>query len=262
MLATLLASSLAASPATGADEAVRPQTASPSEGPTTEDELERQAQVAFSAGDYERVVELAAQAHAVTGALRHLYAQAHAQRFAGDCQAALALYARVLAAEPDGPFGTLSRDGIRLCESQLATQTPAPAPTPAPPPAEPSEPEPEPAQDVGDSQPDREERDRWIEDPLGGVLLGVGVAGLAVGAGLSIAAGSVSRAAESADNETFYAGDRQRSRRLIAGGAVSFAVGGVLIVGAAARYAVVARRLRLAAAIGSDGAWMAVTGRF
>lgn len=257
----VLAVAVAGSPV--APDAAGELVAEPEPEPRSEEELERAAQAAFAAEDYAQVVSLAAEAYALTGALRHLYAQAHAERFAGDCQAALALYARVLAADPGGPFGSLSRDGIRLCEERLATEVEPPAPTPEPPPpAVPAAttPAPPPVRDDGPDEP-RQER-RWIADPVGGVVLGFGVAALAVGTGLAVAASSATRAAESAGDERDYAADRRRSRTLAVGGIASLAAGGLLVAGAAIRYATVARRLRLSAGVSRYGIAVAVTRRF
>lgn len=211
--------------------------------PHDEAALERAAQKAFAAERYDDTVRFAARAFELTGDVRHLYAQAHAERFRGNCSAALGLYARVMAAEPTSELGELARRGIQLCEEVDPAVGSAPAATP---PTEP-EPEPEPAlaAPVGapEDRPPRP-RPRWIRDPLGGTLLGTGVVAVAVGAGLWVQASADLRAADRADDEATFADARRRARGFRIGAIVGFAAGGALLTGAVVRYGLVARKAR------------------
>ncbi|HWB79122.1 MAG TPA: hypothetical protein VG755_29380 [Nannocystaceae bacterium] len=199
----------------------RPAAAQEPTEPTVE-ELERRAQIAFEAERYDEVVELAAQAYAKTGDVRHLYAQAHAERFRGNCKDALALYARVMAAEPDGLFGQHAREGIKLCEQTLGDEraTP-PEPKVAPTPPQPLPP------------PDRVQR-RTV-DPLGTALLSLGVASLAGAASLAALAGTHARRLDRARDEQTIVDERRRARAF-EGAAIGVSVLGTgLVVGGIVR---------------------------
>lgn len=201
--------------------AARPVAAQEPSEPTVE-ELERRAQEAFAAERYDEVVELAAQAYAKTGDVRHLYAQAHAERFRGNCKDALALYARVMAAEPDGLFGQHAREGIKLCEQKLDDER---APPPAPK-VEPTPPQPLPP-------PDRVQRRG--ADPLGAVLLSLGVASLAGAASLAALSGTHARRLDRAGDEQTIVDERRRARAF-EGAAIGVSVLGTgLVVGGIVR---------------------------
>lgn len=198
----------------------------------TESELEARAQQAFAAGRYDEVVELAAQAFALTGQLRHLYAQAHAERFRGNCNAALGLYARVLAADTDGVLGQHAREGIKLCESSITEA----AAEPPPPVFEPTPPSPTPQ-----VAPRPEGRSRR-RDPVGPLLLGVGIVGIAASASLAVVASLHARRLDRAGDERRVL-DEQRRARGFEGAAIAVAVLGCgLVVGGIVRLIQTARR--------------------
>jgi hypothetical protein len=223
---------LVAAPRAAAHAPVAAESEPVAEAEATVEELETRAQEAFQAGRYDEVVELAAEAYARTGEVRHLYAQAHAERFRGHCEEALALYARVMAADPDGVLGQHARDGIKLCEEQLA-HAPAPALTtdavaktpPATPPPTP-----------------RDERRR--PDPLGTVLVVLGAATLAVGASLAVLASSHARKLDRATDERTIV-DEQRRARAFQGSAIGVSVLGTgLVIGGIVRLVQRSRRAR------------------
>lgn len=198
----------------------------------TEAELEARAQQAFAAGRYDEVVELAAQAFALTGQLRHLYAQAHAERFRGNCNAALGLYARVLAADTDGVLGQHAREGIKLCEPSIITAAPEPPPPVLASPPPPSIP---PVSPRADARPRR-------RDPVGPLLLGAGVVGIAASASLAVVASIHALRLERASDERGVL-DEQRRARAFEGAAIAVAVvGSGLLVGGIVRLVQGARR--------------------
>lgn len=178
----------------------------------SEEELELRAQQAFEAGRYLEVVELAAEAYARTGELRHLYAQAHAERFAGNCEAALGHYARVMAAEPESMLGQHARDGIKLCEQQLPRERPRPDVEPA-------------AQDETPTTPKSPRR----PDPLGSTLLTFGIASLAGATALAVLAGTHARRLEAAVDERTLL-DEQRRARVFEGASIAVGVAGSALV--------------------------------
>jgi hypothetical protein len=185
--------------------------------------LELRAQQAFVEGRYDDVVELAAEAFARTGELRHLYAQAHAQRFAGRCAEALGLYARVMAAEPDGVLGRHARDGIKLCESQLE-----PATTPPP------RPVPEPRARITTPAPPPELQ-RRAPDLLGSVLLGFGVGSIATGIAFAVLAADHAERLDSADDEQSLLVEQRRARGFEAAAIAASVLGTGLVVGGIVR---------------------------
>lgn len=197
----------------------------------SEASLEEQAQAAFAAGRYDEVVALAAEAYARTGQVRHLYAQAHAERFAGHCEAALGLYARVMAAEPDSVLGQHAREGIKLCEQSLPREPPPPepvaptivAPTPAPTP----------------TMPDARTR---AGDALGGTLLGVGLAAFAAAASLAVVSASHARRLDRADDERTLLDEQRKARGFEAGAITLGVVGTGLVVGGIVRLVQRSRR--------------------
>jgi len=217
--------------------------------------LAAEAQAAFQAGRFAEASELAGRAHALTGDPRHLYAQAVAERRLGRCREALIFYARVLASVQDDPaYSALvdgTRQGIKLCEAALDAP---PESVPPPAGAQPGAPDAtDPAPPPPDDRPPRDPRSRaWARDPLGGVLLGLGL-GVAGAAGGTLWGLSVRRldAADRATDETIYADQRAQARGLRAGAIASFGLGGALLVGAAIRYGLVAR------APGRSTAWLA-----
>jgi hypothetical protein len=204
--------------------------------PQDEAALERAAQEAFAGARYADTARYAARAFELTGDYRHLYAQAHAERFRDNCASALGMYARVMAAEPNSELGELARRGIQLCErspTQAHPPTTTPPPATAPETAAPSEP-------VGPADAPAP-RGTWIRDPLGGTLLAAGVAGIAVGAGLWVQSSADLRAADRSSDEADFADARRRAQNFRTGATVAFAAGGALITGAVVRYGLVAR---------------------
>lgn len=275
VLAIALALAPASEPSAPGDASDAIGEAQPTEPDQSDaDALERAAQDAFAAGRYGDTVRFAARAYELTGDVRHLYAQAHAERFRGDCSAALRLYARVMAAEPDGDLGRLARRGVELCEEQGTTETPEPepAPSPAPKPEPVTAPTPDPASaaTTGDD-PSRDRSKprhaaRWIRDPLGGALLGTGVAAVAAGAGLWVQSSAELRASDRADDEATFADARSRARGFRIGAIVAFCASGALVTSAAVRYGLVARAQRdTAVSLGpapGRGVMLGVRGRF
>ncbi|MEA2699210.1 MAG: hypothetical protein QOI66_3481, partial [Myxococcales bacterium] len=121
-----------------------------------------------------------------------LFAEAQAQRLAGDCQRAVPLYQRFLATEPSALQASAAQVGLARCAQQMATATPTPpagsaGPSPTVPPPAPPAPAPPPLQ-------------ARYRDPLGGALLGAGVIGLGVGAGFLIGSLTASNNATTYDD--------------------------------------------------------------
>ncbi len=197
-----------------------------------------EARHAFEAGDYDRVVELSREAYEATGEISFLYAQAHAERFRGNCEAALALYGRVLAANPTGEYAAFAQQGVRLCEEKLATESTEPNP----------EPEPEPDLQAESLPPRRDDKaappanpisdteaSRPSPDVLGATLLSTGAVATAAGATLLVSGDFARRRADTAGDEATHIEHRERSTRLTISGATVGGAGASPPVGAAVR---------------------------
>lgn len=219
----------------------------------------QEARQAFEAGDFDRMVTVSREAYEASGDLFFLYSQAQAERFRGNCEAAIALYGRILAAEPTGKYAELpdhARDGIHLCEEELAAN-----PVPVEPKPEPPPPRVEDETPRAPEMPEPQDRSRPSRDALGAVLLSTGVVATAAGATLLVSADFARRRANNADDEATHIDNLDRSRTLMISGAVVGGVGVALLAGATARYLVL-RRSRASASLVPFGRGVAVVGRF
>lgn len=189
---------------------------------------------AYEVGDYAAAAAAFEAAHAIEAAPELLYSIGNMRRLAGDCDAAVDALERYLETDPSPEPAADARAAIEACADAL----PEPEPTPAP-----REPAPAPAlaptQVTSPSTPVAPRP--WFRDPVGGTLLGVGTAGLAVGLGFAIAAGVHDRRALSADaHENFLElTDRRRLETTVAIAAT--AAGSALVIGAIVRYALLRR---------------------
>ncbi len=228
--------------------------------PGESQEAAEEARRAFEAGDYDRVVELSREAYEATGELSFLYAQAHAERFRGNCEAALALYGRVLAANPTGEYAGFAQQGVRLCEEELAANPTTPSPEPEP------SPEPPPPRVVEDTQPAPEPvteqaTRRSSPDILGAILLSTGAVATVAGATLLVSADFAGRRANNARDEATHIDNLERTRTLTISGAIVGGVGVALLAGATVRYLTL-RRSRASASFIPYNRGVVVVGRF
>jgi hypothetical protein len=174
-----------------------------------------------------------------------LYPWAQAERSRGNCAAAVELYQRFLDSNPPEAAATPARENMERCQEELAAAAPD-EPTgddiveevieddePEP------EPEPEPAPVKKDEPPKKK---AWYKDPVGGVLVGVGVAGVGAGAALvGLAASSAGKVADEGSHSDYLAA-RERATGLRNGGAIALSIGGALVLGGVVRYVVVAKK--------------------
>ncbi|HEY2901252.1 MAG TPA: hypothetical protein VGL59_11795 [Polyangia bacterium] len=126
----------------------------------------------YGSKDYPAAIAELQAGYAADPRREFLFAEAQAQRLAGDCQHAVPLYQRFLATDPSAVQVNAAQVGLARCAQQMAAAPPAPPPPPPVVPALPPSPPPAP----------------WYRDSVGGALLAGGVIGLGVGAGLLIAA--------------------------------------------------------------------------
>lgn len=203
-------------------------------------------------GDFRRAAAELDAAYAIEPHPELLFVRAELRRRLGECRTALVLYRDFVGGAPSEAATRQAQEGITACEQALAASEPKPQPVAAPPP--PPEPTPTPPP----------QRARWHRDPAGGVLLGLGVAGLAATAGLAVAAAQATRSAEHMGNtHSEYDARRPGAIALQWGAGVAAAASVGLILGAALRYRAISRRQpQLGAWFDGRGLGLALTGRF
>lgn len=214
------------------------------------DDLVRSGEQAYQDGRYREAADAFARAYELEPDPAYLYAQAQALRLAGDCRTATTLYSKFLETDPPEQAERTARDNMAACAEQLAAQPdePEPAPEPAP------KPQPETAPPV-DREPEPAPR-AWYRDPWGGVLVGVGLAGLAVGGGLYGQAVTEERAADQAEAEPEYGERIERASTLSRAGIGVLAVGSAVLVAGVIRWAVLAAKQRKRPAAAARARWL------
>ncbi len=203
----------------------------------------KRAEDAFEAGEYELAAKAAAEAYALHGDPLYLYVQAQAERFGGHCEQANIHYREYLKSSPTPAPAQAARDNIAECEAKLAAAEPE-APEPASPQPEPAEPA-QPAEPQAAPTPSDEPRELarpWFRDPWGGVLVGLGVVSLGVGAGIYGQARADERAADRATDVVTYGERIDRAFVLSRVGVPVLITGGVLVAAGVVRWIVVGRR--------------------
>lgn len=196
----------------------------------------QRAQGHFNDEDFAAAIPELKAAYALEPNPMLLYAWAQAERLAGSCERAVALYKRFLATNPSDEQVRLTEANLLDCEAELPE---------APPPAEEPAGE-EPGEEPGEVEPvepiDDEPKKPWYSDPVGGVLVGAGVAGIIGGGVLMGVARSRAREAPDASVEDDYVTLSAEAQRLNTAGVVVLGIGGALAVGGVIRYALVSRR--------------------
>jgi tetratricopeptide (TPR) repeat protein len=201
------------------------------------------AQAAFKANDFDAAAAAVEAAYIIEPNPILLYPWAQAERSRGNCAAAVELYRRFLDSDPPEAAATPARENMQRCQEQLEAEAAAqPEETDVVEEVIEEDPEPEPEPEPVTPKDDAPKAKAWYADPVGGVLVGVGVVGVGVGAGL-MGAGA-SRAGKAADVETHseYLDARDKATGLRNGGAIALSIGGALIVGGVVRYVLVAKK--------------------
>lgn len=202
----------------------------------------QEALAAFKAEDFDTAAAAVEAAYIIEPNPMLLYPWAQAERSRGNCAAAVELYQRFLDSNPPEAAATPARENMERCKEQLAAEAPEPEPEEEPEPEvieEEPEPEPAPKPVTQDEQPKAK---RWYADPVGGVLVGVGVAGVGVGAGLMGVAGSRAKKVADEDMHSDYLAARDGATKLRNGGAIALSIGGALVIGGVVRYVLVAKK--------------------
>lgn len=220
--------------------------------PTTDGEAAQRAveraKVHVAAGEYDRASEALAEAHALDPDPAFLYARAQAERFGGDCATAVKLYRAFLAEDPPSEDRALAERYVGECERELQREAPEPAreppPVVAPTASEPKRAEMDESALRGDDDP-RPAARPWIADVAGGVLVGTGAVGLAVGLGFYGRSVSLDRSADrDARDQDEFVQRIERAVRFNRVGLATIGVGSALLAAGVIRYAVVGARSR------------------
>jgi tetratricopeptide (TPR) repeat protein len=167
-----------------------------------------------------------------------LFARARSEQEAGRCDSAIELYRQFIATQP--PQADVDRANMEIgrCYGETRAADPPPRDAPVPPPIPVKPP----------ADPPAPPRDAWHKDPAGGALLGVGLVVLATGLGLFLAGDATHQRAAQAETTDAFRKQIGRGRALVGSGIAGISLGSALIVGAIARYAVLARKARRARA--------------
>lgn len=207
----------------------------------------REAQQAFADQDFDAAASAVEAAYIIEPKPMLLYPWAQAERSRGNCEAAVELYTRFLDSDPPGELATVAQENLDRCQEELAAaedelviEEDEPEQDDVVEEVLAQEPDPAPAEPVG--KDDEPKAKAWYADPLGGVLVGVGVAGVGTGIGLLAVASSRASAASDEDMHSGYLDARSGATSLRNGGAVALSIGGALVVGGVVRYLLVARK--------------------
>jgi tetratricopeptide (TPR) repeat protein len=185
----------------------------------------------YAVGRYDEAIDAFQRGFKLDGRADFLYALGQAQRMKGDCKAAAASYRAYLRTAPPERAAAPARQNLERCERELANAPPPQPPAASVTLAQPALPVAAPARRVRDDRAAAALAALGAAALLGGgVSWGLGESGARDLAGASSYAQFASRASD-AD-----AYDRERI-----GGIVAVAVGGALVVSAAARWIWLAR---------------------
>ncbi|MGH1345819.1 MAG: tetratricopeptide repeat protein [Nannocystales bacterium] len=193
---------------------------------------------AFQVGDYDKAAIHLKAAYAVEQRAELLYAWAQVERLAGNYRAAAGLYEAFLEQAPES--GSAGEAQAHLVEMRaLAGDDPEAPEFPADdaqPPEDDTEPEPD--ADDGDDDSGSPLEGEWLAPTLLGVGAAVAIAG---GVVLFLGRSRVSDS-RSAPTEQAYFTEIDSGRQIYYAGAATLGAGGLIMVGGAIRYALVARR--------------------
>jgi tetratricopeptide (TPR) repeat protein len=208
---------------------------------------------AYQKQDYAGAADAFGRSYKLEADLETLFAWAQAERQQDHCDKASELYEKLLAAKLPDENRRVVSEKLEECKKILAAAAPPPEPTPEDP-----KPMPEPPVDKG---PEGKSR---FKDPLGGVLLGTGVVGLAVGGYFLMSAKSADSDAKSATNyfeaERLSADAESKGRT----GVIVAIAGGALMAASIVRYATIKpKRTTVTGWLSPDGSGgIAAFGRF
>ena len=202
----------------------------------------REAQEAFQNEDFDAAAAAVEAAYIIEPKPMLLYPWAQAERSRGNCEAAVELYQRFLDSDPPDEMAGVAIENRDLCQAELDAEQEVIEDDDGSVVDEvlaEEDPEPSPAPVTNDNQPKAK---AWYKDPVGGVLVGVGVAGVGAGVGLLAVASSRAKGASEMDTHSEYMDARDGATTLRNGGAIALSIGGALVVGGVVRYLLVAKK--------------------
>lgn len=198
----------------------------------------------FDAGDYESAQRDFQASYDEEANPLSLWGLAQATNKVDGCHKSVKLYRQFSKmVDESSPAYDVALQAIAECADKLAREDDDPPA--APDPIEDDEDDDDDVAPIDDVPPmhDRAPAERpWHRDPLGGVLVGLGAAGVATGVGL-LAAAAVEHNNPSETYDTFER-QQERADRMTIAGAVVVGVGGALLVGGVIRWAVLGARQR------------------
>lgn len=193
-------------------------------GPEPESPGERAARH-FAAKEWDAAIEALSDAYALDPDPDYLYARAQAERFRGDCAAAITYYRRFLASSPPPRQRDDTARNIAICDQQrvppprVDATAVAPVSRETPPPPAP-------------------------RDVAGTVLVTLGAVGTLAGAAVWIAGSRLRARAPQLAHEGDYERTAARGRALTGAGIGITSAAAVTLLAGIIRYAVVVRRAR------------------
>ena len=202
----------------------------------------REAQEAFQNEDFDAAAAAVEAAYIIEPKPMLLYPWAQAERSRGNCEAAVELYQRFLDSDPPDEMAGVAIENRDLCQAELDAEQEVIEDDDGSVVDEvlaEEDPEPSPAPVTNDDQPKAK---AWYKDPVGGVLVGVGVAGVGAGVGLLAVASSRAKGASEMDTHSEYMDARDGATTLRNGGAIALSIGSALVVGGVVRYLLVAKK--------------------
>ena len=208
-------------------------------------EAAARAEAHFAEGEYEQAIDALHEAYAIEPDPAFVFAEGSALQELGRHAEAIEAYERFLALAPPKDQAQKAFDRIQACRAALGEDEdppsrevePEPAPTPQPTPSPNAVSEP--VAPVSDDGPVARP---WHRDPVGGALLGVGLAVAATGGALVGVGAARHQQADDAASEGSFRTDLRGSVAMQGVGIGLAVTGGALLVGAIVRYAIVRRR--------------------
>lgn len=204
--------------------------------PAARDPQAKAGEAAFAEERWDEASAAFDAAYRSTGDPAFLYARAQAERRAGRCRLAVVLYEQFAAATTAPEARAAAEQYIAECRALLPADAPVPEVEPR------ADDDPTGVPRISPPRPDA--APPWHRDATGGVLVGLGSAGLVAGAILVPLGYRTAAGASDAADDRDYRGDFTRARRLEIGGAVAMSVGAALLVAGIVRWATLARRSR------------------
>ena len=224
---------------------------------------------AYTKGDYAAAAEALGASFVLEADAETLFAWAQTERKLGHCDRALELYTKLLAMDLPAENKQAVQAQIGECQAILAEQKPAPAPKPAPTmtaaePAPAAAPVPPDAAQPLHDEPKAVDSAAWWKDPIGGALVGGGVAVLGLGTVFLVQGASIDANKGEAISYQDYEARADKAELRGRLGVIGLAAGSVLVIGGVIRYAMHAESSErtVTTLVVPGGAGVALSGTF